>query len=217
MRALVLFFLIVTNIGFSQNIHFNLSDYQAYKMPIINVNNQKQADEVSRAIEKNHFAELVWIDYKKSEIYLITMNSIKQHEIISYVNNYYNIRFGDIEELNLDNELYLNIYAQKSGILYENIPNQIPESIYLGDPEKSEKMFQIAKELWVNKYPEKYDEIYNGNKSKELKFPEHYPIFVNTGNIDHDNVVFDNAKKEWIKNYPDEYLEFCGQAPSLNK
>lgn len=211
MRSLFMILLFVSTYCYSQNIHYNLSNHKAYKMPIAKMANPDQAKDISKTLEKNVFCDLIWVNFKNGEIYFITSEELRKAKIFELINNTYNVTCSDFEEIVIDNDLFLNIYAQKSEISFESINKQIPNYIYTGNQEKSEMLYQTAKEIWVNKYPYQYKSIYSAEGKNLENIPEHYPVFVNTGNPDYDNSVFDQAKKEWIKQYPEEYSKMSGE------
>lgn len=217
MKSLVVLFLFVTTISFSQNSNVNLSDFKAYKIALGNLSNQEQAINIAKTTEKELLSEFSWIDFSSGVGYFIVKNNKNITATESYLRSLNNINFSNTQEIRLEDNLFLELYSKKSGIKNESLQNQIPDYINLASKTTSELFYQTAKEIWSNKYPENYKAIYNAedknrNIQKDENTPEHYPVYINTGNPDYDNSVYDQAKKEWIINYPGEVEQLTGRS-----
>lgn len=209
MKSLIVFFLFVTTVGYSQSSEFNFNDYKAYKMTINNLPSSEQAMYLARLTEKNLLSEFTWIDYTAGMGYFIIKKENSCSEIEKLIGKTYNLTVSDSKELILNDDFFLNMYLQKGGIKGECVLNQPPNYVYLGkgNESKTELFYHIAKEIWVKKYPEYYNAYYTNNSEKKgskEEMPRHYPIYVNTGNVEYDSSAYDKAKQEWIKNYPEE-------------
>ena len=204
MRNLFVCLLFVSTFSYSQNLNFNLTNYKTYKLVIGNLTNQEQATNIINNAEKSLLSEFAWVDFKTGIGYFINNKSMQISSITSLIKNSSGLTCSNTQEINLDNNLFLEIYSQRSGLIKESIKNKLPDYINLGDQKKSEFFYQTAKEIWIKNYPENYNSLNNNEEINKENIPEHYPVFINTGNFELDNSKFDNAKQEWIKNYPDE-------------
>lgn len=208
MRNFFVCLLFVSTFSYSQNTNFNLTNYKTYSVVISNLKNQEQAIDIVKNAEKSLWSEFAWIDFKTGIGYFINNNSMQMSNITSLINSK-GLTCSNTKEINLDNNLFLEIYSNRSGLKSESLKNQPLNYINLGDQQKSELFYQIAKEIWIKKYPESYNALYNSDYKNDKEYmPEHYPVFVNTGNSEQDNANYENAKQEWIKNYPDEVEQF---------
>jgi len=205
--------LFISSSCLAQNADFNKNEYKFYSISISNLKNQEQANSISELSEKNLLSEFSWVDFKTGIGYFINNKSMQISNITSLIKSN-DLTCSNIQEINLDNNLFLEIYSNRSGLKSESLKNQPLNYINLGDQQKSELFYQTAKEIWIKKYPQYYDAIYNNNsnniKSNNNYTPLHYPKFIHTSNIDFDNSVFDRAKREWIKKFPAEYSKMSG-------
>lgn len=205
MRNFFVCLLFVSTFSYSQNTNFNLTNYKTYSVVISNLKNQEQAIDIVKNAEKSLWSEFAWIDFKTGIGYFINNNSMQMSNITSLINSK-GLTCSNTKEINLDNNLFLEIYSQRSGIAKELIGKNIPNYINLSNQFKSETFYGTAKEIWVKKYPESYDELHNYNNYNKAYIPEHYPKFINSGNLEYDSNMYAKAKQEWLKNYPEETI-----------
>jgi hypothetical protein len=213
MKSWIVFFLFVSTIGYSQSSDFNLSELKAFKTTIGNLSNQEQAIIIENTLEKILMSEFSFVDYSTKTGYFIIKNNNYIAAIEANINSLNNYTCSNSQEITLDENLFLEMYSKRGGMKNGDLKNQPPNYYFVnGNDKKTELLYQVAKEIWVKKYPESYNALYNSdNKGKEY-VPEHYPVFVNTGNPENDNFIFDKAKQEWIKNYPDEVEQATGRS-----
>ena len=215
MKSLVLVLLFVSTFGYSQISDFNFSDYRAFKMSISNLSQQEQAVYLARITEKNFLAEFSWIDFKNGMGYFLIKKSNTIDEIERLLIDSKKLVVSDVKEITLNDDFFLEMYMQKGGINGECVLNQPPNYIYLGkgNEMKSESLYQVAKRIWVSKYPDYYNAYYNvsGSPAKEVgnnSLPEHFPVYKKTGNSEYDDMEYAKAKLEWINNYPEEVEQY---------
>ena len=214
MKNLFLVLMFVSTMGYAQISDFNYSDYKAYKMTISNLSQEEQAVYLARICEKNLLSEFAWIDYSKGIGYFIIKNNSSIDEVERLLIDSKKLIVSDTKEITLNDDFFLEMYMQKGGINGECVLNQPPNYIYLGkgNEMKSESFYQVAKKIWVNKYPDYYDAFYkNSSSPNELikqTYPEHFPEYIKTGNSELDDKEFAKAKEEWSKNYPEEVEQY---------
>jgi hypothetical protein len=183
-----------------------LSEYKAFKTVIGNLSNKDQALIIENTMEKQLMAEFSWVDVSTGVGYFIIKNTNYIVAIESIINSLNNYTCSNSQEITLDENLFFNMYSNKGGLAMEELKNMPLNFVEVnGNRKKSEELYEKAKELWIKKYPEIYNNIYNSDKKSEEYIPEHYPVFVKTGNPEYDNDVFAKAKQEWVKNYPEEF------------
>ncbi len=206
MKSLIVFFLFVSTIGYSQNSDFNLADYKAFKTTISNMSNKEQSVFIENTMEKNLMAEFSYVDFSTGTGYFIIKNNNYIAAIEAIINSLNNYTCSNSQELALTDNLFLEMYTKRGGLKNEDLKNQPPNYFYVnGNQKKTELLYQIAKEKWIKKYPESYNSLYNSNSESKEYIPEHYPVLINTGNPESDNAINAKAKQEWLKNFPEEY------------
>lgn len=206
MRSLILLFLFITILGYSQSTKIYLADYKTYNIIISNLDNQNMADELAGTIQKSFLSEFAWIDYPSGKGYFIMEKNKPVSKIEAVIKNTNNYTFSNTQEIDLSDDLYLEIYTRKGRMEVSALSFQEPKYLMIENENTSALFFHNAKEIWIKNYPEAYNSVYHvkvNNNNKEY-IPEHYPKFINTGNPEQDNSVYAKSKQEWLKNYPEE-------------
>ena len=209
--------LFISSSCLAQNADFNKNEYKFYSISISNLKNQEQANSISELSEKNLLSEFSWVDFSTNTGFFLLNNASKISEIEKIINSNYGLSVFETKEINFDNELFLKIYYQKGNGKSEYSINQPPDYIHfgIGNESKSEKFYQMAKKIWINKYPESYNALYNNNEEQSFKssknenkyyeLPSDFPKFIDTGNPQSDITDYQKTKDDWILKNPDKY------------
>jgi hypothetical protein len=139
----------------------NLSDYKVSKLYINGLTDDNRSDYLARAVEKLNLATFAAFSSEESYGYVIYTGSQNIENIIDYINHAltgYEVTKN--EEMPLTRELYLQIYSLRNNVKAEDIDKQMPKYIQLGPKnELSRQLYDMAKQIWIEMYPEAYDRI----------------------------------------------------------
>ncbi len=139
----------------------NLSDYKVSKLYINGLTDDNRSDYLARAVEKLNLATFAAFSSEESYGYVIYTGSQNIENIIDYINHAltgYEVTKN--QEMTLTRELYLQIYSLRNNVKAEDIDKQMPKYIQLGPKnELSKQLYDMAKQIWIEMYPEAYDRI----------------------------------------------------------
>lgn len=198
-------------LSFSQKQNYYLDDLKLFTIKIINLNNIEKATEITKSLEKEMLSEMAWLDINSKICYCIIHKNKNIAEIETYIKTFNGLNCSNTKEIILTDDLFLQIYSQKSGVKPVNFEKQLPNYITFNDNNQSEIYYHTAKEIWINKFPESYNALYSEKTVREIKevnnleLPADFPKFIDTGNPKSDNYNYQKAKENWILENPEKY------------
>ena len=172
-NILAIVFVLSLGTCIAQQSEFNLQKNKLYKISLSGADNFSKADEVSRLMEKNMLSIFSYVDFTTGEGYFIVDNYYKVHEIEKMLDNSNEFKYISFEEIPLSKDIFLEIYFKRGGENTDDFSVGLPKKVNLGPKvELAEQLYGVAKEIWVENYPDSYNNLYspkNNLSPEELK------------------------------------------------
>lgn len=143
---------------------FNLAAYKLYLFQIEKVISEKEAEFINRSTEKTGLSVFTITDIKNSRVYVFLSDENYFNDLGKYLNAN-GFKVVDTDDIEPNNNLFLELYCMRGNIDESKIQNQLPNFIQIGPYNNlSNQLYKLAKDTWISKYPEQYNSMFSVSK-----------------------------------------------------
>lgn len=146
-----------------------IGELSLYYLQITGVSSPEQALYVSRIINDCSNILVAFVDISNGHVQIVAEGPINVKEIFESLQSVQNIELKDRSEVKLTEQEYLEIYWNRSNMPEDLRKNELPRKAKMVDQAKMERAYGVAKEAWINQFPDQYASMFKSDPEKDAQ------------------------------------------------
>jgi hypothetical protein len=125
-----------------------------YELQVAGINSWERGDYLVRSLEKMNLIIFGSFSLASQQVYILLSDKNQLSNIVTYVENAINgYKLLDYREIPMTEDIFLEIYEQRRGLVKDEISQSKPEYIQLGAKEViSKQLYEEAIRIWESRY-----------------------------------------------------------------